>query len=86
MSAPRSMDARDARDLRILEMYAVTGLTAREIAPRVGMTRNAVQGLLHRIQTYDAAANQAPVKTAYVRGASKLNGHWHWSCHGENLR
>lgn len=86
MSATRSMDARDARDLRILEMYAVHGLSAREIAPRVGMTRNALQGLLHRIQTDDAAASRTSIKPAYLRGASTLNGDWHWSSHGSARR
>jgi DNA-directed RNA polymerase specialized sigma24 family protein len=86
MSRHPSLEARDERDLRILEMHVVEDLTALEIGNRMGMTRNSVLGVMHRIRTADAVESDEIVDDAYARGGGTLNGDWHWSSHGCALR
>jgi hypothetical protein len=73
MPAPKASREDDARDLKILRLYAVDGLTAKQIAQRFRCSRGAICGIIHRIKTHDmnlsgeAAGHVAPF---YERGES----------------
>lgn len=55
--------------LRMLKLYVVDGMTAREIAPAVGSTRSAVQAAMGRIKQEDCDHSGASVAGFYRRGA-----------------
>lgn len=75
----------DDRLLRILDLMAVHGLTAKEIGERLGMTRNAVIGAVNRIKTADCAYSkvlEGDVGFAYKRGGAVRPKNLAWEAFG----
>ena len=62
----------DERVLEMLRLNAVDGLTAAEIATRLGVSKGMVCGARHRVMCDDMLASGLSVRWAYDRGRAEV--------------